>query len=249
MNNYIKPVWPVLGNIKSFTTTRIGGCSKEPYDELNLGDHVGDNLDFVLSNRKKLMEDLMLPQEPIWLKQTHSTKVVCLDTLETPCLSQIEADASYTTKPNVVCAVLTADCLPVLLSSKDGSLVAAIHAGWKGLASGIIEETLDVIGIDAKNILVWLGPAIGPTNFVVKGDVLNQFSSFDNDAKFAFSQLDQDSYLMDIYVLARQRLEKRGVHDVYETKSCTFDDKKRFFSYRRDGGITGRMASLIWRDF
>ncbi|MFA6408843.1 MAG: peptidoglycan editing factor PgeF [Gammaproteobacteria bacterium] len=225
-------------------TTRQGGYSTAPYASFNLAEHVEDQAELVAKNRHKLSQDLNLKNEPFWLKQTHSTQVVCLDKLAFGTVS--DADASYTTEANRVCVVLTADCLPILLASRDGDLVAAIHAGWQGLANGVIEATLESLPIDPKKLLAWFGPAIGPEAFVVQNDVRQRFLDCDANADAAFRSINKDSYLANIYLLARQRLEKYGITEVYGGDFCTFSDKEHFFSYRRDQGRTGRMASLIW---
>lgn len=247
MKNYIQPNWAVLPNVRAYTTTRIGGFSKPPYTSFNLADHVGDDPNAVKANRSELKKILNLPADPFWLKQTHSTRVLCLDDVSEN--TDFTVDASFTTKAGIICAVLTADCLPLLLSAKDGSLVAAIHAGWQGLANGIIEATLKAITpfSDLKKLLVWQGPAIGPNAFIVKDDVRQKFLQHDPRAKSAFKPHVKDSWQADIYALARQRLDNFGVTNIYGGDLCTFTDKERFFSYRRDGEKTGRMASLIYR--
>jgi len=244
MKIFFTPEWPAPAQIRALVTTRQGGCSIAPYASFNLADHVGDNTEDVLKNRAKLRQDLNLKNEPFWLKQTHSTKVICLDKL--PFGVVPDADASFTTEPNRVCVVLTADCLPILLCSRDGGLVVAIHAGWQGLAKGIIEATLESLPIEPEKLLAWFGPAIGPEAFIVQDDVRQQFLDYDTKAAAAFRNVSNNSYLANIYLLARQRLEKYGINEIYGGDLCTFSDKERFFSYRRDKGLTGRMASLIW---
>jgi polyphenol oxidase len=246
MQNYIQPNWPVPKNVHAYTTTRVGGFSKAPYESFNLADHVDDEPRDVKANREKLKKVLKLPSEPFWLKQTHSTRVISLD--NAPNETDFTADASFTTKSHIISAVLTADCLPLLLAAKDGSLVAAIHAGWQGLAKGIIEETLKAITdiTELKNLLVWLGPAIGPKAFIVQDDVRQKFIAYEPHAESAFIKIDQTSWLANIYTLARQRLENFGIHNIYGGDFCTVTDEKRFFSYRRDNRKTGRIASLIW---
>lgn len=237
----IQPDWNIQ-RVNAYCTLRYGGVSQAPYDSLNLGDHVGDDNNAVLQNRTLLAEHLNLPTSPCYLSQIHSTRVVTLPTNEI----SPQADAVYTQQPNQVCLVMTADCLPLLVAANDGSEVAAIHAGWRGLCDGIIEQTLTHFSTAPANLQVWLGPAIGPQAFQVGEEVLEQFIAQDADASLAF-QVDHHElgkYFADIYQLARQRLTKLGVKTVLGGGYCTFSDPQ-FFSYRRDQR-TGRMASLIW---
>lgn len=222
------------------STTRRGGVSVAPYDSLNLGDHVGDDARAVEQNRTHLMEALNLPVSPVWLRQVHGARAV--DAMHGSC----EADAAYTGQPGVVCAVLTADCLPLLLCNAAGTRVAAVHAGWRGLAAGVIETALAAMGPGA-DLLAWLGPAIGPGAFEVGNEVRDIFIAHDARAQNAFRPLPNGRWLADIYQLARLRLAAHGVARIYGGHACTYSDKTRFYSYRRDG-ITGRMATLIWLD-
>jgi YfiH family protein len=235
----IIPGWDAPANVRTLVTTRNGGVSLAPWHNCNLGDHVGDDPAAVVENRHRLREHL--PSEPVWLKQVHG--VTCVD-------AQVsvsnEADAAFTRSPGVVCAVLTADCLPVLLCDAAGSVVAAAHAGWRGLAAGILESTVRSMGVPGEQIMAWLGPAIGPDNFEVGGEVRKTFIAHDPLAAAAFAQRTNGRWLCDIYQLARQRLAALGVCRIASADFCTVRDTERFFSYRRDG-ITGRMASLIWR--
>jgi YfiH family protein len=238
---FITPNWPAASKIKAFSTTRQNGFSLAPFDSFNLAEHVDDKVENVKRNRIKLQTILQLPAEPFWLSQIHSTKVV-----EAKCDSSYPiADASYTSTTNTICAVLTADCLPLLICDKKASCVAAVHAGWKGLANGIIEETLKTLNIPGEELLVWLGPAIGPDTFEVGEDVLQKFMEYDSHAKKAFRALPNNKWLANIYELAKQRLLNFGVTEIYGGEFCTFTQKDKFFSYRRDKQ-TGRMASLIW---
>jgi len=240
---FLTPDWEAPANIKAYTTLRRqGGISLPPYDDFNLAAHVGDNPEHVATNRQRLATALGLPEEPIWLKQTHSTIVV--EAL--PKNRDTTADASFTTHPHGVCAVLTADCLPILLCDKNASQVAAVHAGWRGLADGVIEATLQTFSIPKKNILAWLGPAIGPQQFEVGKEVYDIFVTQNAQAAHAFTTHTQQTWLADIYALARLRLRAQGVTAIYGGNFCTFTEADRFFSYRRDQGRTGRMASLIW---
>ena len=237
--------WPAPSNIKAGTTLRSGGISLPPYDTFNMGDHVGDDPKAVAENRQRLIPSLPLPAEPVWLKQVHSKVIVdAANTLP----STIEADGSVSSEAGVVCAVLTADCLPLLICNKQGTQVAAVHAGWRGLADGIIEQALEKFNEDKDNLLIWLGPAIGPNSYEVGDEVRNRFIAHDPDAISAFEsrhQSHQGKWLMNIYTLARQRLKAQGVADIYGGTFCTFTATEHFYSYRREG-ITGRMANLIW---
>ncbi|HSH97719.1 MAG: peptidoglycan editing factor PgeF [Methylophilaceae bacterium] len=239
-SNFIIPNWPAPANIKALQTTRTGGLSQDPYSSLNFGDHVGDDALAVARNRQLL--NPFVPTEPLWLKQTHST--IAVNAALTSCLP--EADAAYSKQKNVVCAVMTADCLPILLCDEAGTKVAAIHAGWRGLLDGVIERTIKALEIAPQNLLVWLGPAIGPTAFEVGRDVYDGFVEHDADSVKAFAQQNtRDKWLADIYQLARLRLTNLSVTKLYGGDYCTHSDQKRFFSFRRDGD-TGRMATLIW---
>lgn len=227
--NYIKPDWPAPANIKAFTTLRTS------WGRVDLPSK-GDESTALLTSL------LQLPAKPVWLKQTHSTFVVPAEqtTINT------EADAAYTHQANCVCVVLTADCLPILITTKDGTHVAAIHAGWRGLAAGIIEATISKMNLLPEQLLVWLGPAIGPSKFEVGQDVYDAFVKNHADAKRAFQSYSSDKWLADLYELARIRFQLLGVKQIYGGEYCTHTETDKFFSYRRDGSITGRMASVIW---
>jgi len=241
--SWIEPDWPAPPGICALATTRQGGCSQPPFSGLNLGDHVGDSPDAVLRNRALLKRSLDLPSEPTWLTQVHGVEV--LEAGIEP--KDGEADAVFSRTPGRVCAVLTADCLPLLLCSRTGDQVAAVHAGWRGLAAGIIEKTLDHFAAPGDEILVWLGPAIGPKCFEVGDEVRDSFLQHAPEAEAAFKANRPSHWLLDIYLLARQRLNACGVTSVWGGEHCTVTDNERFYSYRRDGR-TGRMASLIWID-
>lgn len=241
INPMIYPSWPVLPSVGAVSTTRQGGVSDSPYDSLNLGAHVGDDPLKVAENRQRMSAWENLPQEPYWLEQIHGTDVVILNgAAHMP----VQADAAYTNRKGEVCAIMTADCLPVLFCSSQGDEVAAAHAGWRGLCHGVIENTVSCFEAAPEEIMVWLGPAIGPDKFEVGAEVREQFMTFDSQAAAAFSA-QGDKYLADIYLLARQRLASLGITQIYGGEYCTMTDAERFFSYRREG-ITGRMASLIW---
>lgn len=241
MNKLILPDWPAPANVKACSTTRHGGISEFPYDSLNLGTHVGDIAATVITNRQRLVEQGQLPQMPVWLEQVHGTRVLHLDG---SAISDVQADAVYSRVAGQVCAVMTADCLPVLFCSLAGDEVAAAHAGWRGLCAGVLEQTMAQFNTDPSSIIAWLGPAIGPQQFEVGEEVKQAFIDIDTQAAAAFIPAGTQ-YLADIYLLARQRLQAAGIHAIYGGDHCTVSEKQQFFSYRRDG-ITGRMASLVW---
>jgi len=238
--SFILPDWPAPARVKSLMTTRANGVSQAPWTSFNLGDHVGDDPMHVAANRARLRQQL--PAEPGWLQQVHSTRVVDLghDTNR-------EADASLSRQSGTVCAVLTADCLPVLFCDRTGSVVAAAHAGWRGLAGGILEATVAAMPVPPGDILAWMGAAIGPQAFEVGDEVCDVFIAQHPEADAAFTPYGPGKWLADIYRLARIRLGHAGVQAIYGGGRCTFSESETFFSYRRDG-VTGRMASLIWLD-
>lgn len=238
-NNFIFPNWNAPENVYAVMTTRIGGVSKSPYDSFNLATHVEDDLEQVLENRNHLKTALNLPAEPFWLEQIHSNTVVEVNAgLILP-----KADASFSTQKNVVCVVMTADCLPVLMCSKNGEKIAAIHAGWRGLESGIISKTVEAL--KTKELTVWLGAAIGAQRFEVGDDVRDVFLKKSADYAEAF-QKNGSQWLCDIYQLARIELASLGITQIFGGEFCTMTDTEHFYSYRRDNQ-TGRMATLIWR--
>lgn len=274
--DWIVPEWPAPANVRALMTTRAGGVSQPPYYSLNPAGHVGDDPVAVAENRRILRQ--ALPAEPLWLNQVHGARVfeLALPALSFPISGRgregeglarpialdagklqsgeitPEADASFTRLPGQVCAVLTADCLPVLFCDEAGTVVAAAHAGWRGLAGGVLEETVRAMGVEPGRLLAWLGPAIGPDSFEVGPEVREAFVMQNPMAGIAFrpafpGTLDETprKWLADITMLARIRLAGVGVERVYGGGTCTFKDVRRFFSYRREG-ITGRMASLIW---
>jgi YfiH family protein len=239
VNPMILPDWPAPLNVKSLMTTREGGVSRAPWATLNLGDHVGDDPVHVAANRARLRAQL--PAEPGWLRQVHSARVAELGRDANP-----EADASFTREQGRVCAVLTADCLPVLFCDRAGSVVAAAHAGWRGLADGVLEATVAAMQVPPGEILAWMGAAIGPQAFEVGDEVRDAFIRQHVQAAAAFvPQPTPGKWLADIYQLARIRLGHAGVQAVYGGGRCTFSEAERFYSYRRDG-VTGRIASLVW---
>ena len=240
--NLLIPGWPAPAWVRSASSTRQGGVSQPPFDSLNLALHVDDRAADVMRNRQRLVEKLTLPGEPRWLNQVHGVTVVDLDDVpgELP-----DADASFTCTANTVCTVLTADCLPVLFCDRAGTQVAAAHAGWRGLAAGILEATVAAFTAPPGDILVWLGPAIGPQAFEVENDVRQAFCDVDPAATAAFAVSRPGHWQADLYQLARQRLERVGVNAVYGGDRCTFSEVGDFYSFRRDAN-TGRMASIIW---
>ena len=240
MNEAYVPDWEIPANVRALQTTRIGGVSRAPWDGFNLGDHVGDSPDAVAVNRALLRANL--PGDPFWLKQVHGTVAVDVD--KWPEINQ--GDAAYARQPGKICAVMTADCLPVLFCDRQGAVVAAAHAGWRGLLAGVLESAVGAMQVVPGNILAWLGPAIGPACFEVGREVRDAFVAGDPAAKVAFkSCANEGKWLCDIYLLARQRLQRMGITAISGGEACTVSEGDRFFSYRRDG-VTGRMASLIW---
>lgn len=262
MLDFVTPNWPAPLSIRAFTTTRLGGCSSEPFDGFNLADHVGDELSDVLTNREALISTFSLPSPPVWLNQTHSVLVANLPLAQD---ALPNADASMTSSKGVVCAVMTADCLPILLTTCSGGLVGAVHAGWRGLADGIVKQTVDAMRSQSREpLMAWIGPSISQAHFEVGDDVYQAFVAQDSAAASAFvvkdygdpisslapssiEHLPGQKWLADLPALAIMRLIDSGLRaeNIYTSGLCTFADKERFFSYRREGQ-TGRIASLIW---
>lgn len=241
MHNLIFPDWPAPANVRAVITTRRGGVSQAPYNSFNVAGHVGDDPNRVAQNRTLLRQWAALPAEPRWLQQVHGNRVAECDAGA----RQDAADAATATTPGKVCAVLTADCLPLLICNRSGTRVAAVHAGWRGLAAGVIEATLKRFTEHDDELLVWLGPAIGPSAFEVGENVRDTFLSVDGKAEVGFIPGRPGHWMADLYYLARQRLSLPQVGYIGGGDYCTLTDTERFFSYRRDG-VTGRMASLIW---
>lgn len=239
-DTFIFPDWPAPANVKALQTTRHGGGSAAPYDTLNLGLHVGD--DPVRVNRNRQLLAPFMPSEPVWLEQVHGTVVADADAAG----CRVQADACIARHRGSVCVVMTADCLPVLLCDEAGTVVGAVHAGWKGLAAGVIEVTVKEMGVAPGKLMVWFGPAIGPEAFEVGEDVRDAFMAHDIAAAAAFTPHGgQGKYLADLNLLAQQRLNALGITRIYGGSYCTYHQKDRFFSYRRDG-VTGRMGTFIW---
>jgi polyphenol oxidase len=236
---WLEPNWPRPTNIRALITTRAGGVSSAPYASFNLGDHVGDDPANVAANRARLRAQL--PNEPRWLRQIHGTRVADLDneTKLTP------ADAAVTRTRGTVAAILTADCLPVLLCADDASVVAAAHAGWRGLCDGVLEAAVAAMRVEPAGVFAYLGPAIGAAAYEVGAEVREAFVARDAQAAHAFAPNARGRWQADLYVLARLRLRAAGVARIDGGDFCTHSERERFFSFRRDG-VTGRMASLIW---
>ncbi|PHM73901.1 purine nucleoside phosphorylase YfiH [Xenorhabdus kozodoii] len=241
MTPLIFPDWPQPDNVGACTTTRFGGVGQPPYDSLNLGTHVGDVPEHVARNRALLVDYAQLPQQPTWLEQVHGTRVITLDGQS---LVNNQADAVYANIPGQVCAVMTADCLPVLFCSMSGDEVAAAHAGWRGLCAGVLENTVSRFRAKPNMIRAWLGPAIGPEKFEVGSEVRDAFITTHADLAQAFTPYG-DKFLANIYLLAKLKLQSIGITEIFGGTACTVTEEKNFFSYRRDGN-TGRMATLIW---
>jgi hypothetical protein len=239
LDHCIIPGWPAPLNVKALQTTRAGGISSPPYDSLNLGDHVGDAP--LAVERNRILLNRLLPSEPVWLNQMHGTVVADAD--RASCLPQ--ADACIARHRASVCVVMTADCLPILLCDTQGSVVAAAHAGWKGLAAGVIEAAVKSMDVAPENIMVWLGPAISQDAFEVGDEVRAAFVAIQPQASSAFIPGRNGKWFADLYALARLRLNALGITRIYGGESCTFRERDRYFSYRRDG-TTGRMGTFIW---
>ena len=242
-DHLIIPDWPAPPGVRAASTTRQGGVSAPPYDRLNLARHVGDDLAQVAANRRRLAAVLGYAVEPAWLEQVHGTAVVAAETVCAP----VAADAAWTGKPHRPCVVMTADCLPVLLCDRAGSVVAAAHAGWRGLAGGVIPAVVARLGVPPQTLMAWLGPAIGPAAFEVGEEVRAAFLALADENAGCFQPSSAGRWLADLYALARRQLRGLGITAIHGGDLCTYSDPERFFSYRRDRD-TGRMASLIWLD-
>ncbi|MEI7457581.1 MAG: peptidoglycan editing factor PgeF [Nitrosomonadales bacterium] len=239
IDTVIIPAWPAPAHVRAIQTTRLGGGSVAPYGTLNLGMHVGDESLVVAHNRRLLAAHL--PSAPVWLEQVHGTDVADADSA----VGIPVADASITRRAGTVCGVMTADCLPVLLCDVEGRVVAAVHAGWRGLSAGVIEAAVVKMGVAPDKLMAWLGPAISQIGFEVGDEVRAEFVAADPMASAAFIAGTSGKYLADIYALARLRLNTLGITQIYGGDHCTYSEPEQFFSYRRDG-VTGRQASFIW---
>ena len=242
----IVPDWPAPRGVKALFTTRLGGVSVGDFASLNLGAHVGDDPVAVVENRRRLRE--LLPVTPQWLNQIHGCAVHTVVDADVRASART-ADAQLTSLSGFPCAVLVADCLPLLLCDSSGTNVAAAHAGWRGLAAGVIERTIESMPVASRDVIAWLGPAIGPSAFEVGRDVVDAFAKTDFESRRAFQPVagSEGKYLADIFALARQRLAIAGVVQIYGGGECTVSAPDRFFSHRRDGR-SGRMAAVIWRE-
>lgn len=244
----LTPAWPAPPGVRAAFTLRSGGVSALPFDSLNLGTHVGDETQAVAENRRRLRTQLRLPDEPAWMKQVHGTDVLDLDAFsQTAANGAATADAALTRHTGRICTVQVADCLPVLFAARDGSVVAAAHAGWRGLAAGVLEATVQTLAIEPGELIAWLGPGIGPAHFEVGEEVRRAFLMRDTAAAGAFTDNPRGRWQCNLAALARARLATLGVAAVFGGEWCTYADASRFFSYRRDGRC-GRMAALIWRE-
>jgi len=242
----IRPDWPAPSRVHAFVTTRaIRGRSNPPYDHFNLGLRSGDDESAVLANREQLIRDFGLPSAPRWIHQVHGDR--SLRVTEELFDGEQMADAAFTTQPDIVLAILTADCLPILIAAEDASEIAAIHAGWRGLSAGIVESTVRRLRSAKHTLLAWLGPAIGAASYEVGDEVRRAFVEKEPQAAQAFVATRPNHWQCDLYALVRQRLRAVGVERIYGGGFDTFRDT-RFYSYRRDGQRSGRFASLIWLD-
>ena len=241
----IAPDWPAPAAVRAAFTLRLGGVSAAPFDSLNVGAHVGDAGAAVAENRRRIAAQLRLPAEPLWLEQVHGTQVADLDVLsgQAPAAPPT-ADAAIARRAGSVCVMQVADCMPVLFAARDGRAVAVAHAGWRGLAAGVLEATVARLAVAPGGLIAWLGAAIGPAHFEVGGEVRAAFLAHDAAAAQAFSPNSRGRWQCDLGALARRRLERAGVSAVFGGDWCTYTDPLRFFSYRRDGQC-GRMAALI----
>jgi len=239
---WIAPDWPVDRRVRAFATTRAGGAGTGPYASLNLAARVGDEPGALAENRRRLVAALALPEEPRWLSQVHGARVVRAEAVGRE--PAPEADAVVCRSPGIVCAVLTADCLPVLLADRRGSVVGAVHGGWRGLAAGALEAALEAMDRPAGDLCAWLGPAISGTVYEVGGEVRERMLAADAATAACFAPRGPGHYLLDLYAVARGKLQRAGVPAVHGGLWCTLGMPRWFFSYRRDGRC-GRMATGI----
>lgn len=239
--DWLTPEWPAPPAVRALSSWRAGGVSTEPFKSLNLGGHVGDAPEAVAENRRRLCAAAGVPTEPVWLSQQHGTGVLDLDA---PGEGRV-ADASLTRIPGRVCAILTADCLPLLLADDSGRGVAAAHAGWRGLAAGVIEATVDALAVPPRSLLAWIGPGIGRGHFEIGPEVRTELLCGDPEAAAAFDPSPTGRFMADLPWLARRRLERLGIERIYGGGACTYASPEQYFSHRRDGR-TGRQATLIW---
>jgi polyphenol oxidase len=237
----LRPDWPAPRGVRAAFTLRAGGVSAAPYDSLNVGAHVGDAPACVAENRRRVCEQLGLPDEPAWLEQVHGTDVTELE----GAAARAAADAVITRRRGRVCVVQVADCMPVLFAARDASVIGVAHAGWRGLAAGVLEATVSRLGTPAAQLVAWLGPAISAEHFEVGSEVRARFVGHDARAQQAFAANRRGRWQCDLAALVRQRLAALGLESLSGGAWCTYADRERFFSFRRDG-CCGRMAALIW---
>lgn len=237
----LKPDWPAPPNVVALSSTREGGVSKGAYKGLNVGDHVGDEAAHVAENRAVVLSQLPAGARIQWLSQVHGVDVLAADA--TTAIEAPRADASVTRTTGLFLAIMTADCLPVLLCDRKGTVVGAAHAGWRSLLGGVLESTVNAMNVSPSEVYCWFGPAIGASVFEVGDEVRQAFMAHSESSSLAFAA-NGDKFLADLSLLARQRLSAIGVNSCFDSRLCTHSDPKQFFSYRRDG-TTGRMVSLV----
>ncbi len=244
---WIESRWPAPTTLHAGTSTRLYGISQGDYQSMNLGDHVGDDSETVIANRHHLTDLHVLPSEPFWLQQEHGNHIINLDNYDQK--NGNIADGVFTTKPDVVCGILTADCLPILISDEFGTEIAALHAGWRGLASGILEKALPMFSSSPETLMVWMGPAISARNYEISEEMKSSFDHLEdvlqNDT---FIPTSRNHWLVSLYRIAMLVLKDLGVERIHGGQYCTYRDADLFYSHRRDDGKTGRMASLIWME-
>lgn len=242
LNHYIIPNCPLPNSVRAYSTTRIKGHSKTPFHAFNLSFNVGDHDEAVKKNRQQLMDELEMPESPVWLKQVHGNHVITLnDNISEPC-----ADASFTMRSNKICVVTTADCLPILLWNQEGTEVAAIHAGWRGLLTDVIGATIQAMTSSPDTLIAWLGPAIGPNVFELNEEIRVDFLNSNPQNIDCFEVRNENKIFANIYKMASHNLNRYGVKNIYGGNYCTYTQNDLFYSFRRDSRVTGRMASLIW---
>ena len=239
-NFWLEADWPAPNNIRAGTSTRMSGYSRAPYNKSNLSFNVGDDPNDVKKNRAALLDHLILEDEPVWLEQKHGERVLSID--ETP--GDIEADASYTTRKNRVCVVTTADCVPILFCNNKGTKVAAIHAGWKGICKGIIENTVNIFE-RPESILAWIGPCIGSKYYEIDEDVYSSFLDYSITLESSFKKINEKKWSCCLNNIVKILLKNTGIHKIYGCDLCVYEMDNLFFSHRRDGN-TGRTATMIW---
>ena len=236
------PNWPIPDNVRAISTHRGTPLPNNDYSSFNLGLHVHDNAEQVKQHRQALTQYLDLPNEPHWLDQIHGTKIITLNKQQ----QNPQADGSTTQEYQHACVVLTADCLPILITNTDGTQVAAVHAGWRGLLAGIVDLAIEPFHCPTNELLVWLGPCIGPLNFEINASIRQQFIQTHSAWDESFHQNDIGSWFANLQRLAEIRLQELGVEHIHKDTRCTFEHLDTFYSYRRDGQYTGRMAHAIW---